>query len=194
MGVRVESTAMPRRRAVLAAIGSGLLAGCTGDETPAAGEGSLTVSSSAFGEGESIPQQYTTDGADVSPPLSIGGVPDAAASLVLVMDDPDAPSPPFTHWLCWGIPPDTTSIPADIQPAGRVEALGDAIQGQNDFGDLGYGGPAPPEGDGPHRYRFTLRAVEAPLGLDPGAGRNAVDEALAEGVIASGQLVGTYER
>jgi len=193
---------MPDRRTVLAAMGTLPLAGCLGGDGSDDGDGptpepfarTITVQSSAFVAGETIPRQYTGGGADDSPPLSIAGVPADAASLALVVDDPDAPNPPFTHWLCWAIPADTTEVPAGIPQEERVPSLGDAAQGTNDFGKLGYRGPLPPEGDGPHRYRFTVSALEEPLALEPGADRAAVADALAGNVFEQGRLVGRYER
>jgi Raf kinase inhibitor-like YbhB/YbcL family protein len=191
---------MPLRREVIATIGALSVAGCLGDgndadgATPAPFEGAMMVSSTAFEAGESIPERYTGDGADESPPLSVADAPGGSESFVLIVDDPDAPNPPFTHWLCWGIPPDTSEIPASIPQQERVPVLGDAVQGINDFDELGYRGPLPPEGDGPHRYRFTVRALDRALDLEPGADRAAVDNALEGGVMAQGRLVGTYER
>lgn len=169
-----------------------------GEETPTddgrRSDDGLAVTSPAFEDGDPIPTRYTGEGDDTSPPLVIDGVPEDAASLALVMEDPDAPEPPFTHWLCWAIPPDTATIPRALGQSERLDALDGAIQGENDFGELGYRGPLPPEGDGPHRYRVSVYAVESPLDLDPGADRAAVDEALGDGVLATGQLAGTYER
>lgn len=174
------------------------MAGCLGDGDGDGGTGTpvgdIDVSSSAFEDGESMPTRYTANGADVSPPLSIGNVPADAAALAIVVDDPDAPNPPFTHWLCWAIPPDTTSVPDGIPRQERVSSLGDAVQGQNDMGDLGYRGPAPPADDGAHRYRFTVIALESSLGLEPGATRSAVDDAVAGNVLDRGRLTGTYDR
>jgi len=157
-------------------------------------DATIDVTSSAFGDGESIPTKYTGEGEDVSPPLSIGTVPEGTRSLALVVDDPDAPDPPFTHWLVWAILPETRSIPADLPAARRLDALDGAIQGRNDFDELGYRGPLPPSDDGPHRYRFTVTALGTTVDLEPGSGREAVDDALAGEVLGAGRLVGTYAR
>lgn len=193
---------MLRRRRVLC-LGAIALAGCqdgSQEATPETGPGpasdgeNLAVSSLAFGDGESIPTRFTGAGENVSPPLEIDGVPDSAAALALRLDDPDAPDPPFTHWLCWAIPPDTTEIPEGLPDSERLDALGGAIQGRNDAGELGYTGPMPPAGDGPHRYRFAVAALDSSLGLPPGAERAAFDDALDGLVLARGELVGTYQR
>ena len=161
--------------------------------TPGDDEG-FALSSPAFEDGGTVPKEYTFDGRDVSPPLSIAGVPESAASLALVVDDPDAPNPPFTHWLLWNVPPSTTTIPADVPQSESVDALDGATQGTNSFGELGYRGPRPPAGDGPHTYRFTLHAVESPLQIQAGAEREAVDAALEDTVLATARLSAEYQR
>jgi len=154
----------------------------------------LQLSSTAFEDGSSIPQKYTFDGADVSPPLSISGVPDDADSLVLVVDDPDAPNPPFTHWLLWAIPADATTIPAGIEQSRTVPELDGAKQGTNSFDVLGYRGPRPPKDDGSHTYRFTLTAVDSPLNVQAGAGRDQVADALQSNSVATARITGEYDR
>lgn len=175
------------------------LAGCTDDSggppvTTVDDDTDLAVSSPAFVDGATIPTRYTFEGDDISPPLSIGGVPDGVASLVLVVDDPDAPNPPFTHWLVWQLPADTREIPTGISQSRRVESLGGAHQGTNDFGELGYRGPRPPEDDGAHTYRFTVYAVEESLDVQAGARRGRVDEGLRDNVVANARFTGEFER
>jgi Raf kinase inhibitor-like YbhB/YbcL family protein len=189
---------MVSRRRLLASADTAVLAGCSaGDDgastvgTPA---GDLAVSSAAFDHGESIPERYTGDGADVSPPLAVPDVSAEAAELALLVDDPDAPDQPFPHRLCWQLPADLGEIPEAIPQQERVPELGSALQGENDFGELGYCGPLPPADDGPRRYRFTVMALETTLGLDPGDGRAAGDDALGGRVLARGRLVGRYGR
>jgi Raf kinase inhibitor-like YbhB/YbcL family protein len=161
-------------------------AGCTGTQDPLAGAPqSIDVASSAFSPGESIPPRYTCDGDDISPPLSWTGVPAGAASLVLVMDDPDAPAGTFTHWLAWNISPRTDGVPEDVAGDGIV-------LGTNDFGTIGYAGPCPDSGV--HRYRFRILALDTVLPLGPGAGRGEVNLAVEGHVIAWGELQGTYGR
>lgn len=157
-------------------------------------EASLGLTSTAFDTGETIPQRFTCSGANVSPPLAIDGMPASTEALALVVDDPDAGAQPFTHWLLWNLPPDTTELPANVPQNGTVSALDSALQGTNDAGGIGYTGPCPPEGDGPHTYRFRLSALESPLGVEAGAERAAVDEAIDTVEIGRTLLRGTFER
>jgi Raf kinase inhibitor-like YbhB/YbcL family protein len=194
-----------RRRHLLAAAGAAL-AGCTsitgGEETPASTpsptptppESDLSLTSSAFDDGGSIPEQYTCDGDDVSPPLSIDDVPNEVATFALVMDDPDAPqAEPFVHWLLWNLPSDTTQLPEDVPKEGEPEGL-DGRQGTNSFDEVGYGGPCPPEEDDAHTYRFQLFALSTPLELEAGAERGELESAMVENIVAEALLRGEYER
>ena len=143
----------------------------------------MKITSSAFQEGGNIPSKFTCDGSDTSPPLQITGVPSEAKSLVLIADDPDAPSGLFTHWLIWNIPPQTNSVAEGSAPKG--------VQGTNDFGKSGYRGPCPPPGT--HRYSFKIFALDRELDLRS-AKRGQVDAAMKGHVIAQGELVGRYAR
>ncbi|MGH3016513.1 MAG: YbhB/YbcL family Raf kinase inhibitor-like protein, partial [Gaiellaceae bacterium] len=111
--------------------------------------GEFELTSEAFASGQPIPQKYSCEGEDVSPPLAWSGVPEGTASLALVVDDPDAQGGTFTHWLAWGIDP---------AAGGLGEGEGAPVEGQNDFGQAGWRGPCPPPGHGPHRYFFRLHA------------------------------------
>ena len=142
----------------------------------------IKITSSAFQAGGNIPSKFTCDGVDSSPPLQIIGIPPAAKSLVLIADDPDAPSGVFTHWLIWNIPPQTTSILEGSAPKG--------VHGANDFGKSDYKGPCPPTGT--HRYSFKIFALDRELDLRGGAKRSQVDAAMKGHVIAQGELVGRY--
>jgi Raf kinase inhibitor-like YbhB/YbcL family protein len=153
-----------------------LLTGATGGAT-------MKITSSAFSEGGTIPDKYAKDGQNVSPPLRIEGAPADAKSLVLITDDPDAPVGLFTHWLVWNIDPKTTEIAENSVPTG-------AIQGTNDYPNLGYGGPQPPSGT--HRYFFKIFALDRTLDLKSGAKRKEVDAAMRGHVIAQGELMGRY--
>lgn len=144
----------------------------------------MKITSSAFQEGGNIPSKFTCDGSDTSPPLQITGVPSKAKSLVLIADDPDAPSGLFTHWLVWNIPPPTNSIAEGSAAKG--------VQGTNDFGKSGYKGPCPPPGT--HRYSFKIFALDRELDLRSGAKRSQVDAAMKGHVVAQGELVGRYAR
>jgi Raf kinase inhibitor-like YbhB/YbcL family protein len=138
-----------------------------------------------FERGQPIPRKHTCEGEDVSPPLAWAGAPEGTASLALVVDDPDAPSGTFTHWLAWGIDPAAGSL---------AEGEAGPVEGRNDFGSSGWRGPCPPPGHGPHRYSFRLYALESELDLPAGAGKTEVERAIAEGVLAAAELVGTHER
>jgi len=145
----------------------------------------VVLTSPVFATGQPLPDVYTCDGEDSSPPLSWSEVPAAARELALVVDDRDAGG--FVHWAIWGIAPDTESLEAGEVPAG-------ALQGKNTFGHERWDGPCPPKGDGPHRYEFTLYALSAPLGLKAGASPEAVSDALASKALGRGRLVGTFDR
>jgi Raf kinase inhibitor-like YbhB/YbcL family protein len=150
----------------------------------AAGGGKMKVTSSAFQEGANIPSKFTCADADTSPPLQIADIPSEAKSLALVVDDPDAPSGLFTHWTVWNIPPQTGSVREGSAPKG--------VQGTNDFGKSGYGGPCPPSGT--HRYYFKVFALDRELDLPSGAKRGQLDAAMKGHVVAQGELMGRYSR
>ena len=169
------------RNAIIGSAAAMLLAMVT---AIAAGEARIKVTSSAFQEGGNIPSKFTCDVSDTSPPLQIAGVPSGAKSLVLIVDDPDAPGGLFTHWLAWNIPPQTGSIAEGSAPKG--------VQGANDFGKSGYRGPCPPPGT--HRYSFKIFALDRELELRSGAKRSQVDAAMKGHVIAQGELVGRYTK
>ena len=151
----------------------------------------LIVKSPAFAEGKPIPEKYTGDGADASPPLSWSGVPKDAVSLVLLCEDPDAPRGTWTHWVLFNLPPETREL-AEAVPT-EPSLPGGALQGVNDFGKVGYGGPAPPPGK-PHRYYFKIAALDRRLDLPAGARRQDVLAAMEGHVRAEGWLMGTYGR
>lgn len=153
----------------------------------------MQITSSAFAHGATIPRRYTGDGEDVSPPLSFAGVPDEAAELVLICHDPDAPrAGGWTHWVVYGMAPDLTGLPEAIPAEPRVSdpAL---VQGENSWGRIGYGGPAPPPGK-PHRYQFRLYAVRNALNLEPGATKDQVEAAMKDQIVAEAMLEGLYGR
>ena len=154
----------------------------------------LSFRTSTFTHGESIPEKYTCEGDDRSPELTIGGVPDDAAALAVVVDDPDAPGGTFTHWMLWNLPPDTIEIPEDVPQLEEVPDLDGAQQGENDFGEVGYRGPCPPEGDDPHGFRFTLYVLDEELDVDGGALRPSVQDELDAKTRDSEQFTGTFSR
>ena len=185
------------RRSLLAALAvaaSGCIGGDDASDDTDASEGSLSISSLAFDDGGEIPAEYTCDGADSSPPLRIEGVPDEAESLALVVDDPDAPDGAYVHWLLWNLPADTRQIPQSVPHGPAVEELGGAEQATNDSGEVGYSGPCPPEGDGPHSYRFSLYAVEGELDVDAGSESGQVLGAIEDAAVAEAALTGLYGR
>jgi Raf kinase inhibitor-like YbhB/YbcL family protein len=151
----------------------------------------FVLTSNAFGESEAIPADYTCDGANVSPPLSWIGAPPGTARFALVLEDLDAPSGIFTHWLLFDIPADTADLPEDVPNIPQPDNLG--IQGRNDFGHVGYGGPCPPPGK-PHRYRFSLSALDGALDLPAGASRQQVLAAASDHALARAELMAQYQR
>lgn len=144
----------------------------------------LTISSSAFEHENTIPEKYTHEGDDISPPLKIGGVPMKVASLAVIVDDPDAPLGDFVHWVAWNIDPDLTLIKEGMQPEN---------QGLNDTGKPGYFGPYPPEGR-PHRYCFKVFALDRLLKLPKNALKSDLLKAMEGHILAQGELCGVYER
>lgn len=151
----------------------------------------LSISSPAFQDGEKIPAKYTCQGQDISPPLKWNRVPDETQSLALILDDPDAPSGVFTHWVIFNLLPDRRELPEAVPAASQLPS--GALQGKNDFGKIGYGGPCPPPGY-PHRYRFTLYALDRQLDLKAGSSKQQVLNAIEGHILAQGQLTGTYQR
>ena len=143
----------------------------------------MRIISSAFRSGEHIPRQYSRDGDDKSPPLHIEGVPVTANSLVLIVDDPDAPRGTFTHWLVFDIDPKRVEIDEGHAPE-------EARQGESDWGQAEYGGPQPPSGE--HRYFFRLYALDTKLDLPRGASRREIEAAMKGHVLATAELIGRY--
>jgi len=152
---------------------------------------SFELTSSSFSTEETIPDRYTCEGADVSPPLSWDNAPDEAVEFALVCEDPDAPGGTFSHWVLYGIPASREGLPEDV-PADSTLPWG-GVQGRNDFGNIGYGGPCPPMGE-THRYFFRLYALDESLGLPPGASRNQLLREVEEHALARAGLMGRYGR
>ena len=158
--------------------------------TPAqANDPALQISSVAFAQNGMIPAKYTCDGVNISPPLAWNGAPKAAKAFALIVNDPDAPSGDFTHWVLYDVPASANNLPESVPNEDRAQG---GVQGMNDFGKVGYGGPCPPSGT--HRYQFTLYALDAPLGLAPRASRTQVEAAMHGHVLAQTQLTGKYRR
>ena len=146
-------------------------------------QASLQISSPAFAPGKPLPAGCGRQHGNVSPELAIHSVPARAKSLVLIVDDPDAPAGLWTHWLVWNIPPGTPSLSSGAVPP-------DARQGKNSFDATQYDGPQPPYGV--HRYFFHLYALDILLDLPEGADRTALTDAMAGHVIAKTESMGTY--
>jgi len=150
----------------------------------------ITVTSSAFQEGEMIPRKYTCDGANVSPPVAWTGVPDGAKSIALISDDPDAPVGTWVHWVLYNLPLDSTGLAEGIKPVEKLD--NGARHGLNDFRKFGYGGPCPPGGT--HRYYFKVYALNAVLELKPNATKADLVKAMEGKMLAQGQLIGKFTR
>jgi Raf kinase inhibitor-like YbhB/YbcL family protein len=159
-----------------------LLLATADEHTPAV---AMKISTHAFSERRPIPERFTADGKNANPPLVISGVPKEAKSLVLIVDDPDAPMGVWTHWLVWNMNPGTTVISEDSVPRG-------AVIGRNDAGTAKYVGPAPPRGT--HRYFFRLYALDTKLDLDVGTTRPDLDAAMQTHILAKSELLGRYGR
>jgi Raf kinase inhibitor-like YbhB/YbcL family protein len=152
----------------------------------------MRLESAAFREGEPIPKEHSRDGADSHPALSWPGAPAGSETFALVCDDPDAPRGTWVHWILYDVPGTAAGLPAGVAKAGRHPSGG--AHGTNDFGELGWGGPAPPRGHGLHHYVFRLYALDRKLGLPAGASRPELEAAMKGHVLAEAKLTGTYRR
>jgi len=150
----------------------------------------ISLSSTAFGNMETIPKVYTCDGADISPPLSWSGLPQGTRSVVLICDDPDAPRGTWVHWVCYDIPPSSTGLPEKVPNNDQISSGG--LQGISDFNNIGYGGPCPPSGT--HRYFFKLYALDRMLGFQAGKSKKEIEQAMKGHILDEAQLIGTYSR
>ncbi len=146
----------------------------------------LIISSSELADGGTIPARYTCDGENISPSISWSKAPPGTQSLVLIVDDPDAPVGTWVHWVLFNIPSSLRGLPEKVAPVVGV-------QGQNDFRNLGYGGPCPPKGK-PHRYFFKVYALDINLNLPKAATKANVEKAMQGHILAEGQLIGKYGR
>ncbi len=139
-----------------------------------------------------FPKKYTLEGENTSPRIEISGIGDNVKSLVIILEDPDAPSKTFIHWLIWNIEP-AEIIPENIPKKPEVTEPIKALQGRNDFGRIGYDGPHPPPGE-VHRYFFRVYALGTMLDLSPGVGREELENAMKRHVIGYGEAMATYGR
>ncbi len=151
---------------------------------------SITITSTAFNDGDMIPRDYTCDGENISPPLAWKGVPEGAKSLALIFDDPDAPAGTWVHWVLFNIPTTTHALPQNTPPAKVLE--NGAKHGTTDFKRLGYGGPCPPSGT--HRYYLKLYALDVELEQESGLTKADLLDAMKGHILAEGQLMGRYAR
>ncbi len=147
----------------------------------------LELFSTKLKQGQSIPKVYTCDGNNISPPLSWKDVPAGTKSLVLIMEDPDAPAGTWDHWVLYNIPPTTTSLEENLTtlPVG-------ASQGKNSWNNTSYGGPCPPDRE--HRYFFKLYAVNKMLPNQSGLNKQAIEQSLKDHVLATAELMARYQR
>lgn len=152
----------------------------------------MRLTSSAFENGETIPTRYTCEGQEMSPLLSWEGVPEEAITLALVVDDPDAPSGIFTHWIVYNLPP----IPPRLEEGASLsDRFSEGLrEGLNNFGEQGYGPPCPPRGDGEHRYVFRLYALDQELHFTGSVTRDQLMDAMEGKVLTEAMLVSRYAR
>ncbi|PUZ23423.1 YbhB/YbcL family Raf kinase inhibitor-like protein [Chitinophaga parva] len=142
----------------------------------------LAITSPAFEHNGNIPAKYSCEGAGINPALHIARLPEAAASLALIVEDPDAPNGTFDHWICW-----------NIAPAGELPENGiPGVSGKNSTGKTGYHPPCPPQGA--HRYIFHVFALDSMLELAAGATRHDLEHAMQAHIIAEGSITGIYEK
>lgn len=145
----------------------------------------MIISSPAFENNKEIPSKYTCDGENINPSLQISKVPEGTQSLVLIMDDPDAPAGTWVHWIIWNIDPKTAEVAENSVPPGGVG-------GVTSFGSTGYGGPCPPSGT--HRYFFKLYALDTKLDLPSEADKAQLEKAMEGHILDQAELVGLYSR
>ena len=169
----------------LVVVGLVAASGASADTEETMSDGDLKLTSTAFADGERIPKvhAYRPEGQNEVPGLSWSGVPSGTEELALIVDDPDAPvENPWVHWVVYKIPADATEVPPS------------ALEGKNDFGGTGWGGPLPPEGHGTHHYHFKLYALDTQLDLGAGATKTELLDAVEGHVLDQAELIGTYSR
>ena len=142
----------------------------------------LQVRSVAFSHGGHIPPTYTCEGENINPPLEVSDLPENTKSLALIVEDPDAPRGVYDHWVVWNIPPNEAI----------AENSRSGTSGKNSFGNNGYGGPCPPSGS--HRYFFKVYALDSNLDIQAGSDKKMLQQAMKDHVLASGELMGHYQK
>lgn len=150
----------------------------------------MKIQSSAFSEGQPIPQKYTCQGEDVSPALSWSDAPPDTKAFAIIADDPDAPAGTWVHWVFFNLPAQTHQLPEGVP---KTEQASGGTQGKNDFKKIGYNGPCPPPGKS-HRYFFKLYALGGPLSLKSGSTKQDVEKAIRGHVLSHAETMGTYQR
>lgn len=154
----------------------------------------LSITSTAFEDGGAMPAVYTCEGDDISPPLSFSGVPELAQTLVLIVDDPDAPDPKapqttWVHWVLYNIP---VAVSGMVEDTARHGLSPGTSEGKNDWGRTGYGGPCPPIGR--HRYFHKLYALDVQLPDLQAPTKAELEQAMQGQVVATASLIGTYQK
>lgn len=173
----------------------GLLAACQGQDTASNQQPEptvdLKVESTAFAEAQDIPTRFTCDGDDVSPPLSWSEPPPGTQSLVLIVEDPDAPGRTWDHWVLFNIPAAVRLLPEGVPAEPFPSGMG--TQGSNSWHRIGYGGPCPPAGS-PHRYYFHLYALDTVLDNEAGSTKKEIEQGMQDHILAGGSLMARYGR
>ncbi len=150
----------------------------------------MKIISSAFDEGAMIPEKYTCDNIDISPPLKWSSIPEGTKTFAIICDDPDAPMGTWVHWVIYNLPADINELSENIPPS-EILTNG-AKQGRNDFGKIGYGGPCPPGGT--HRYYFKVYALSKELMVESGITKSELLKAMEGYILSEGKLMGRYKR
>jgi Raf kinase inhibitor-like YbhB/YbcL family protein len=156
---------------------------------------SLFVASPAFCANGAIPPKHSAQGENVSPALYWSDVPQETKELLLICEDPDAPrAKPFVHWTLYGLSPELTGLPEGVPAMDLLASIDNARQGKNSAGQIGYAGPMPPVGHGVHHYHFQLFALDTSLRFEHQLDRDDLIAAMSGHVLASGEMIGTYQR
>jgi hypothetical protein len=186
VGVKLQQAAWGVATMLLLALVS--LPGCR--DSVARGQ-TMNLTSTSFKDGSQIPAHYTCSGEGLSPQLAWSAPPARTASMALIVTDPDAPRGVFTHWVLYDLPVGMRTLTEGVPGVGQL--VDGALQGRNDFGEIGYGGPCPPPGS-PHHYIFTLYALDTKLNLPVGEKRAQVEAAMQGHILAKSRLVGLFQR
>lgn len=147
----------------------------------------MEITSPVFKNNETLPVKYTCEGDNINPPLKISGTPENAKSLILIVDDPDAPAGLWTHWTAWNIDPKTTEISENSVPINSVEGI-------TSFGNIGYGAPCPPKNSGTHRYFFKIYAIDHTLDLPTSITAEELYKTIEPSIVDKAEIIGLYSR